>query len=97
MTKVKGRIDKIFEATSSTSGFRKRGFALEAKEHPLYPQYLSFELTNERGRLLDKFKEGDFVEVSFEIQGRKWDDPESGNVKYFNSLQAWKIDHVDEF
>jgi len=29
--------------------------------------------------------------VSFNLKGRKWTDPK-GEVKYFNSLQAWKVD-----
>ena len=30
------------------------------------------------------------VEVSFNLRGRKWTNPE-GETKYFTSLQAWRI------
>lgn len=40
---------------------------------------------------LDGFQTGDEITVSFNLKGRKWNDPKGG-VKYFNSLQAWRLD-----
>ena len=34
---------------------------------------------------------GDEVEISFNLKGRKWTDPQ-GSIKYFNTLQAWRLD-----
>jgi hypothetical protein len=36
----------------------------------------------------------DTIEVSFNIRGREWTSPQ-GEVKYFNSLDAWRIDRVN--
>ena len=34
---------------------------------------------------------GDELDVHFNLKGRKWTDPK-GEVKYFNSLQAWRLE-----
>ena len=41
--------------------------------------------------MLDNFKEGDQVEVFFNLRGREWTNPQ-GEVKVFNTLDAWKIE-----
>ena len=43
--------------------------------------------------LIDNLSIGQEVDVHFNLRGRKWTDPK-GEVKYFNSLQAWRIDPV---
>ena len=47
-------------------------------------------MTQDRCDIINAFKQGEEVDVWFNIRGRKWTDPK-GEVKYFNSLQAWKI------
>jgi len=44
----------------------------------------------DRCELLDPFEVGQDVEVFFDLRGREWTNPQ-GEVKYFNSLQAWKL------
>ncbi len=87
---IVGKIYEISEEQQVTESFRKREFVLEHTEKSLYTEYIKFELTNDRCDLLNDFKVGDEVEVGFNIRGRKWTDPE-GKVKYFVSLQAWKM------
>ena len=70
--------------------FRKREFVVEYSENPQYPEFVKFELIQDKCDLLDSMKAGDMVNVSFNLKGRKWTDPQ-GQVKYFNSLQAWRI------
>ena len=76
-----------------TETFRKREFLVEYADNPQYPEFIKFELVQDRCDLLDDFKVGQEVEVHFNLRGRKWTDPK-GEVKYFNSLQAWRIDPV---
>jgi hypothetical protein len=38
---------------------------------------------------------GEQIEVSFNLRGREWTSPQ-GEVKYFNSLDAWRIDKVGQ-
>ena len=40
--------------------------------------------------VLDKFGEGQEVEVSFRIRGREY------NGKYFNNIEAWRVEAIGE-
>ena len=63
---------------------------MEYANNPDYPQPLQFEMVQDRCELLDSFQEGQEVVVVFELRGREWTSPQC-QVKYFNSLQAWKL------
>lgn len=89
--KVTGKLLEIKETQQVSDTFKKRLFVLEYAENPQYPEYVSFELIQERCSLIDGFQPGQDVEVSFNLKGRKWVNPE-GETKYFNSLQAWRIE-----
>lgn len=88
---VKGKIEKLFNTQQVSDNFRKREFVLEYVENPKYPEYLKLEFIQDKCDLLDNFSEGQEVTVSINLKGRKWTDPQ-GNDKYFNTLQAWKIE-----
>jgi len=45
--------------------------------------------------MLDGINEGEQVEVSFNLRGREWTSPQ-GEVKYFNTLDAWRIEKVGQ-
>ncbi len=82
--KLKGEEQKVSER------FRKREFVL-TDESSQYPQYISFQLTQDKCSLLDSVNLGDEITVSFNLRGREWKSPQ-GEIKYFNSLEAWKIE-----
>jgi len=88
---INGKIIEIFEIQKVTEKFQKREFVVEYADNPSYPEYIKFELVQDRCSLLDPFKKGDEISVEFNLKGRKWED-KNGVVKYFNSLQAWKLD-----
>ena len=88
---VKGRILEISNTQQVTSSFQKREFVLEYAENPQYPEFIKFEMIQDKCALLDSYKKGDEINVHFNLKGRKWTDPK-GEVKYFNSLQAWKLE-----
>ncbi len=88
---VSAKIIEIFETTKVTDSFKKREFVVEYAENPTYPEYVKFELIQDKCDILNDYKAGDEVEVQFNLKGRKWTDPQ-GSVKYFNTLQAWKLD-----
>ena len=87
---IKGTIKKISETVQISDRFRKREFVVEYASNPDYPQALQFEMVQDRCELLDPFKVGQQVEISFDLRGREWTNPQ-GQVKYFNTLQAWKL------
>ena len=87
---IKGIIKKISETVQISDRFRKREFVVEYSNNPDYPQPIQFEMVQDRCELLDSFQEGQEVEVHFDLRGREWKSPQ-GQIKYFNSLQAWKL------
>jgi Domain of unknown function (DUF3127) len=91
--KAIGKLLEIQATQQVSDAFKKRVFILEHAENPQYPEYISFELIQDRCDLLDSFQPGQDIEVSFNLKGRKWVNPE-GATKYFNTLQAWRIESV---
>ena len=56
-----------------------------------YPQQIIMQMTQDKCENLDSIKEGEDVDVSINVRGREWTNPE-GVKKYFVSIEAWKID-----
>lgn len=90
---IEAKIIEIFDTQNVTDSFRKREFVVEYAENPQYPEFIKFELIQANCEQLDEFKVDDQVNISFNLKGRKWTDPK-GVVKYFNSLQAWRIENA---
>lgn len=80
------------EEQTVSEKFRKREFVITDNSSQ-YPQHVSFQLTQDRCPLLDQVKVGDTIVVHFNIRGREWTSPQ-GEIKYFNTLEAWKIDRT---
>lgn len=92
---IKGVIKLIGETKSfGANNFQKREFVVTDDSNKEYPQHILLEMTKENCAKLDAFKVGDRVEVEYFLNGREWTNPKDGVVKYFNSLQAWKIEKV---
>ncbi len=87
---VQGTIKKIDETkTFGSNGFRKRELVLTTEDQ--YPQHLLIEFVQDKTDLLDAYKEGQQIKVSINLRGREWTSPQ-GEVKYFNSIQGWRIE-----
>lgn len=86
---ISGTILEILPAQSFNKGFRKREFVLEVGDK--YPQKIIFQLVQEKCELIDSYSVGDTLTVSFNIKGRDWTDKNSGQVKYFTTLEVWKV------
>lgn len=78
------------EIQQVTATFRKREFVVEFSENPMYPQFILFQLVQDRVELIGGYNVGDMIDVSFNLRGRQWNSP-SGETKFFNSLEAWRI------
>lgn len=87
---VTGKIHVIYDEKQISEKFKKREFVIEVAENPMYPQYILFQLTQDNCDKLDGFKVENLIEVDFDIRGREWTSPQ-GEVKYFNTLQAWRL------
>ena len=87
---VQGKLLEISDTVQIKETFRKRDFVLEYSDNPQYPEYVKFECIQDKCDMLDNYSVGQDVTVSFNLKGRKWVDPQ-GETKYFNSLQAWRM------
>lgn len=86
--KVKG------ESVQVSEKFKKRDFVITDNSGK-YAQYISLQLTGDKCALLDTINVGDEVTASINIRGREWTSP-AGEVKYFNTLEAWKIETISK-
>ena len=91
--KMKGVIKVIRPTQHVSDKFSKREFVVTDSSDDKYPQDIMFELTQDKTTLLDNVMEGQEVEVSFNLRGREWKSPQ-GDVKYFNTLNAFKLDTI---
>src|SRR3990167_5507933 len=90
-----GQIKRIGQTQIVSDKFSKREFTVVDKPESEYPQILQFELHKDRCDIIDSFKPGDVVRVSYNLKGREWTNPE-GEIKTFNTLQAWAIVKLTE-
>ena len=90
--KITGSIIEVKETRVVSEKFSVREFVIQ-DDSGQYPQKIQFQASQDRCDLLDKFKGGEVVNVSFNLRGREWINPQ-GESKYFNSLDAWKIEGV---
>jgi len=79
-----GKVKLIQDAQTFNSGFTKREMVVTVEEGK-YPQDINLEFVQDKVNLLDALQVGQEVTVTFDIRGREY------NGRYFNNLQAWKI------
>ena len=87
---VTGKLHTIFDTQDVSASFRKRDFVVEVVENPQYPQFVLFQLAQDKCGLIDAFVLGADITVTFNLRGRSWVSPQ-GETKYFNTLEAWRI------
>ncbi len=79
--------------TYGDNGFRKRELVLTTEDQ--YPQHILIEFVQNNCELLDNFNIGQTVRIGINIRGREWESPDQG-IKYFNSIQGWRIESLDD-
>ena len=88
---IKGQIKAVKETVQVTDSFKKREFVITTNEDK-YPQDILFQLSQDKVSLLDTIQVNELVEVEFNLRGRGFE--KDGVTKYFNSLEAWKINKI---
>ncbi|MDH3004624.1 MAG: DUF3127 domain-containing protein, partial [Candidatus Shikimatogenerans sp. JK-2022] len=86
-----GRIKNILELQEFKNNFKKQSIILITDEQ--YPQNLIIDFIQNKIDLLNFIKINDRVKVYINIKGREFINKD-GNIKYFNSIQAWKIERI---
>ena len=82
---IEGTLIKKFDTENKTATFQAREFVIEITNGN-YPQFIKFQLTQDRCAAVDPYEEGDQIKVYFDLRGREW------NGKYFTNLNAWRIE-----
>ena len=91
---ITGKIKWIDQVkTYGSNGFRKREIVITTQEQ--YPQNIIIEFVQDKCELLDSYQIGQDVRIGINLRGREWVNPE-GQTKYFNSIQGWRIDQLDQ-
>ncbi len=91
---IQGKVKMIGETqTFGSNGFRKREIVLTTEEQ--YPQHIMVEFVQDKTDLLNSYQVGQNVKVSINLRGREWVNPQ-GETKYFNSIQGWRIETLQE-
>jgi hypothetical protein len=89
---VIGKIKVLNETQNVSATFKKRELVVTTDEQ--YPQMIMIEFAQDKCDILDNYKVGDSVNVSINLRGREWINPE-GVAKYFNQIQGWRIEKTD--
>ena len=84
---LEGTVKEIHETKTFGSGFTKREFIVTVVRGPedKYPQHIKLSVVKDKCAVLDKFKPGQAVKVSFDLRGSEY------QGRYYTDLQAWKI------
>lgn len=85
---VKGKLHVKGETQVISQKFSKREFVIETEDK--YPQKVLIQLTQDKCGLLDLWNVGDNIDADINLRGREWVSPD-GKVKYFNTLEAWRL------
>ncbi len=89
---VIGQLKLKYDTQKVSDKFQKRDFVLATDMSTPYPQFVSFQVTQDKCTMLDSFNPGDEIKVQFNLRGREWNGPQG--IKYFNTLEAWRIEKV---
>lgn len=82
---VEGKLIKKYETENKSGSFQAREFVIEVASGN-YPQFVKFQLVQDRCALIDDIAEGEQMKVHFDLRGREW------QGKYFTNLNAWRIE-----
>lgn len=90
MYTLTGTVKVVNDTQVISDKFKKREIVVTDSSGN-YPQDVLFQLTQERVDMADGLAVNDVVNVSFFLRGREWTSPQ-GEVRYFNSLDIWKVE-----
>ncbi len=95
MFSINGKLVVKNDTQQITDTFKKREFVI-SDEGSQYPQEISFQLVQDKCDLIDAYDIGQEIKVNFNIRGRRWENPKTKEVKFFNSLDAWRIESAGQ-
>ncbi len=89
---LQGIVYHIGEEININNSFSERRLVIKTEEQ--YPQLIELQFTQGKCNSdLDNLKFEQRIKIQINIRGREWINPQ-GEKKYFNSIQAWKIENL---
>lgn len=88
MSDFKGEVVFVTPTTTVSDKFKKRDITLKSQDE--YPQYITFQLVQDKCDLANYLNPGDVVELKYNLRGRRWE-AQDGTIKYFNTIEAWTM------
>lgn len=92
-----GKVAEVFPIQEFSEKFKKREFVVEKSEtgrDRVYTDYIKFQLVQDRVSLIDSFRVGEDIKVTFNIKGSKWE--KDGRGGYITNLDAWRLEKVGQ-
>lgn len=85
---VSGVVHLVEETkTYGTKGFRKRLVVLE-QDKGSFTNFVPVEFTRDLCDAVDEINEGDEVEITYRLNGRRWQKDANAEVKFFVNVEA---------
>jgi len=85
-----GKLVEIYPIKTRGASFQVREFVVEMASGK-FSEYIKFQATGDKTTVLDDFRKGDLVRVTFDLRGRPWTGND-GTTQYFTNLNAWRIE-----
>ena len=90
--KITGTLKVKKDTQVVSEQFSKREFVLTVVDGAFSNDIL-IQLTKDKVTLINDINIGDMLEVDVNLKGKEWTSP-SGEVKYFNTIEAWKVSKI---
>lgn len=91
--KLQGKVKLVGQTEKVSDKFKKRELVITTNDNPTYPQHISVQCTNDKCVMLDNLSVGTEVSLEINLRGKEWMSPK-GEVKYFNTIECWKLDVI---
>ncbi len=88
--KLTGTVYSVGDTQVISDKFSKREIII-LDESDKFPQHICIQFTQDKCNDLNDIASGQQVEISYNLQGRLWNNPKTGTEQCFNTLLGWKI------
>ena len=86
--KVRGIVHNLSKTeVFGAKGFKKRTLVLK-QDNGAFTNYIPLDFTRDACEEADELREGDEIEVKYQLGGRKWQKDDSEPVRYFLSAEV---------
>ena len=94
MGSITGTIKKVYPIKQVTEKFKVREFILTIPDEK-YPQNIIMQLNQTKCDLVNESNAGDEIMVNYNLKGKEYTNRD-GETKFFNSIEAWRIDFINK-